>query len=746
MAMRYRIHGTRYLVTFVLLLAAAAYLVLVELHRGVRPSYDLYAYFMPNALHAARSFWEGGKGLLWNPFQSCGGPFFANGVTGLLYPPYLLFLVLEANTAVHAVLIINMLVGAVGMFLLARQLGLGQIAALGGALAFELGAPMSEFTGWSPMTNGPWAWLPWALLFCERLLRSPSRGGVVGLAAVLALQLLPGAVLIAALTFQLIALRVAWEIVTRSAERPWGSALAVAAGLALAPLLVAIQLLPNIEFARESIRVAGSAADIVNFYSPPVSRFLATTARRVPPVPFLIAPMLLAAVAPFVSATRRLAIFYILTAVLYGLFALGAATPLFGLYALLPPGAMVLRAPNRLFWMSGFSLAVLAAIGLDALTNGGSRPRTRWLRSMTAVGLAAALCGFAPGGLRWTEAAPLAVIVSAVLAASVYPGLKQPAVWIALVALVLNLAGTPLRYGGKLLPSAEGLWAHAQTFAALRPPITAQDRVLLMPSLAFAPSPQVGFEARTATVLRVPSLSDYETLPGRRFAEYLTMMRRGTSLGGLTDYYSPFPWVTPGVRRRLLDLASVRYLIASRSVDVETVLDLPRVPVSAPELRVYRNDTALPRARYVSRIEVVPDPSRLLNRLAYGSDDLTSVALVEEPMPSGFTGAAGPHRGGATRFLTNDPEHLAIEVDAPARGFLVLADSYYPGWRASVNGTAAPILRANYMFRLIDVPAGTSRVEFRFRPTSLAVGAIVSALTVVGLAALLVRGRVRRSP
>jgi len=132
----------------------------------------------------------------------------------------------------------------------------------------------------------------------------------------------------------------------------------------------------------------------------------------------------------------------------------------------------------------------------------------------------------------------------------------------------------------------------------------------------------------------------------------------------------------------------------------------------------------------------VPDPAALLHRLAYGDDDLAAVALVEEPMPSGFTGAGGAAGASSARFVTDDPEHLVVDVEAPAAGFLVLADQYYPGWRATVNGAPAAIHRANYIFRLIEVPAGASRVELRFRPTSVAVGAAVS-VAAVAIAALL---------
>src|SRR5204862_3346559 len=175
--------GRRAAAASLLFVLAAAYVVLVALHRPAPfPAFDVYIYFIPNKLHAVYSVWHGGKGLLWNPYQACGEPFFANPAIGLLYPPHLLFLVLEPNAAVHAVLIVNLVVGALGMLLLARASGLGALAALTGALAFELGDGMMQLTGWSPMHSGPWAWVPWALFFCERLLRAPTRGGVIGLA------------------------------------------------------------------------------------------------------------------------------------------------------------------------------------------------------------------------------------------------------------------------------------------------------------------------------------------------------------------------------------------------------------------------------------------------------------------------------------------------------------------------------------------------------------------------------------
>lgn len=720
--------------TFGLLLATAAHYVLVELHKPGRPAHDTYAYFLPNAVHFARSVWQGGKGLFWNPHQAAGGPFFANAVgAGVLNPQYLPFLLFEPNAALHVVLILDMVIGGIGMFLLARHFGLAWVAALGGALAFQLGDPMAQFAAWNPMVTGAWVWLPWALLCCERLLLVQSRGRVAALAGVLVLQLLTGYVHTVGLTYQLILFRLGWEMLTWPAARSRGLLLAAAAALAIPPLATAVQLLPYVDFARVSFRVTIPAGELVRLRTLPLSEYVRTTAARLPPVPFMAASLLLAAVAPFVANARRHILFYVLIGLLYGVLALGTVTPLFSLYVWLPPGGIVLNVPYRLFWISGFCLSLLAAFGLDELARRLDRPRPQWTLLLVIISVAIALLAFTPGGLRRTETVAVASILIATAAASTRPSLAMPAAWVALAALALNLLAVPVRWREALLPSLDVPRTYAPVFASLGP-FGAQERVFFMPGIL-----DVNLTPRTATLFGVPSFSEYEVLPSNRYFQYLAMMRSGAPARGLHDTDLTPRWLRSGVRRRLIDAASIRYLVAVAGMDsVAGLLDLPRVPVPTEKLHVYRNEQALPRARYVPRIEVVPDAAALLERLAYGEEDLTEVALVEESPSSSFTGAPGARPGGTAEIVVNDPEHLVIEVDVPERGFLTLSDTYYAGWRATVNGAAAQILRANYLFRLVEVPAGRSRVEFRYRPVHIEVGALISASTLAGLAAALV--------
>jgi uncharacterized membrane protein YfhO len=88
--------------------------------------------------------------------------------------------------------------------------------------------------------------------------------------------------------------------------------------------------------------------------------------------------------------------------------------------------------------------------------------------------------------------------------------------------------------------------------------------------------------------------------------------------------------------------------------------------------------------------------------------------------------AHGPFEASAT-IVRDDPEAVDIDVDARTPSLVVLADHWYPGWVATVNGTQVPILQANHALRAVEVPAGRSLIRYEYRPTSIRLGLILSA-------------------
>jgi hypothetical protein len=628
------------------------------------------------------------------------------------------------------------------MYTLARTLGASVFGAIAGALVFQLGNTSLVMANWSPMHGGTFAWFPWALYACERLLAAPDRRRSLLLGAVLTLALLPGFPLMPAFMYLLIALRVGWEIVLRRTARPGAVLLAIAVALALPPLLGAVQLLPAVEFARLSIRGIPLPGADTPLRLSDIQYALAFRSAGV--IPLMLVGWMLAAASPLRRETRSTALFYLFAAAFLFALAFGVGS---GVYADLVVGSLV-HWPVRFCWATDVCGAAAAALGVDALAGLSGRGRGVAVAAVVLPG--AVLLVFdrlTPGGLPWRDWAVAAPVLVVTLVAVVVPR-SRVVVGPALAAIVfLNTVVAPFGQMQRLLPSDAPLFAHEGLFATLRSRLTANDRVLLMNQPAVATT--FGLMDKSATLFQTPSLTDYEPQLNRRWADYLLSLRYGAPMTDPHQVMFSTLWNAGITSRRLLDLAAGRYLVVDPKVDTTArwlTPPPPRLDVDDDTLRVYENAGALPRARFVPRVEVVADAMALLHRLTSGDDDPSQVALVETPPASGTLGERGDAGGARVTFVQDDPEHIVLRVDAPRAGFVLLADQYYPGWQATVNGRPTPVERADYVFRLVAVPAGTSTVEFRFRPASVLVGGLVSLATLAAVGLWLRRPATRGGP
>ena len=172
---------------------------------------------------------------------------------------------------------------------------------------------------------------------------------------------------------------------------------------------------------------------------------------------------------------------------------------------------------------------------------------------------------------------------------------------------------------------------------------------------------------------------------------------------------------------RLLDLMNVQYMVTDRELDGRWELVFAE---SDSAIRVYRNRHVLPRAFIVYQAEYAANPDAALARLLEETFDLRTQVILEGATPDLIPGAL-PETGQA-RIVRYEPERVAIETNTPADGFLVLTDTYMPGWRVQVDGQPTELYIADYAFRAIRVPAGQHRVEFVYAPSSFSIGAAFS--------------------
>jgi hypothetical protein len=164
------------------------------------------------------------------------------------------------------------------------------------------------------------------------------------------------------------------------------------------------------------------------------------------------------------------------------------------------------------------------------------------------------------------------------------------------------------------------------------------------------------------------------------------------------------------------------------------------------ELAVFEDPGALPRALAVEHAECLRGDDEILARLTGGDFDPLRSVLLENGCAE--EAPATPPLAHATRAVVverDEPDLVQAVVELPRPGYLVLADTWDPGWRARVDGEPAEVLRANWVFRAVPVPAGRHVVELRYAPTSFRVGLVLAGLPLVLAAALGARRAVRRA-
>lgn len=183
----------------------------------------------------------------------------------------------------------------------------------------------------------------------------------------------------------------------------------------------------------------------------------------------------------------------------------------------------------------------------------------------------------------------------------------------------------------------------------------------------------------------------------------------------------------------LFDVMNVRYVLTAPGA-----APLPRAgyrEVFRRDMGVWENSEAMPRAYAVNNALVRRSGDEALAVLGMPVfDKRTMVVLEEDPDPAFLADTA---RAAVAQGVTIDrygPDAVALTATLSTRGWLVLADTWYPGWEAAVDGAPARILRANANFRAIPLRAGRHRVEFVFRPPVVRRGRILSAVGVLALA------------
>ena len=739
---------------------------------------------------------------LWNPHVYLGQPMLANPNYMAFYPSNLLHAFLPFNYAFKLHLIIHPIFAGLGLYFLQRRLGIGPVAAFGGSAIYQFSGTLLSFL--NLYNIGPAValipWVAWAFL------GALDRGGLRTLlfGTLLGLQIIAFEPSMALSCVLLLAGLAVFRLMQSEDRRKTAISivliLAMGGGFALA--LAAVQVMPTMELVPRSARGAGydfrsvsrwsmHPADLINvivpnFFGEPYRTDLGNhwgeayhEGREGYLVSFFIGGgSLLLALFSFLSDRKKLRLVLWAITLVSVVLALGKYTPVYRWLYDYAPFFRLGRYPAKYFLLATLAFSVLAALGLESLQN-RSRDRQRMLGAIGLTILGGAVAAVLLGVSLYGQLHPLEVEawIRSHVSPDLITGKDFPAIRSQMLVSIRSTGFLLLLSSGLLLawalrPLNAGKLVGLVILLSIAELVPANLR--LSPSI---PEDLVDYKSelnvflqnkgrndvyRVAPPLWIGKEPDVRLYAPNRSAAWLNLFDRrcGQPFYGIINgiQYSLYPSVddlntreSDELLRAYLRLPYALGLDLWQKLNTPAVLTIGEAQDSRLQrIASFETDSiltanlywlrdSLPRAYFASGVVPAASPENAFDKLLQPELSLAGTVILE-----GSEKGQEAQAGGSVEVREYGSHRVVCEAKANTAGYLVLLDSFFPGWQAYVDGQEVEILRANYAFRAVRLPEGDHRVEFRYEPRSFYIGFSITCLA-LAVATLAVLSQLKRA-
>lgn len=654
---------------------------------------------------------------LWNPYQMAGYPLLGNIQSSPFYPLNILLFVSPFIFSWSIFILLQQILAAFFMYLFLRNLKLERLSASLGSLSFVFCGFFIAWLEWGTIVHTA-LWLPLILLCVDKILSDKRyRWSGIFIFAVLS-SFLAGHLQ----TF----IYSTGVVIFYFIYRLWGSKydkkffLRTLGSVLIALMMSLPILIPQLQLISLSARNLDQNWHQQGWFIPisQAIQFIAPDFFGNPATgnyfgvwnygEFIgyigIFPLLLV----FFAVLRRKntdIYFWTALAVMSVLFAF--QTPLAKLPYVLNVPFLSSTQPTRLIFVTDFALSVLAAFGLERLLKTKTKvflPQViLFLFLVLAVGF-----GFMQrqsgqiSPINWQVTThnlilPALLVVLTCIGLFVSSLLSAKRRTIVIIVLFFMTMGDLLIFAGKFTPFANPFYFYPTTkviaFLKNQPGqfrIMTTDRRILHPNIA--------------TQFRLQSIDGYDPLYLLQYGEMMAAVGRGKP-----DIIPPFGYfriLAPGnFDSPLIDLLGVRYVLSLTEIHSPHMKQV----FLEGETRVYENKRAFPRAFFVTSLFSAVDNQQAIDFLFDPSTDLHNAAVVQagqSELPNKFS-------TGDVTIDSYSENTIILTARTDGEAFMVLTDTFYRTWKATVDGKQTPIYRTDYNFRGVIVPKGEHRVEFK---------------------------------
>lgn len=724
---------------------------------------DLGRFFYPSREFTVRLIKQGVMPF-WNPYVYCGNPLLASHQAAVFYPFSIVYLFGDFAKAFNNFIYLHIALAGLFMYIFLRDQNSSKTASLIGSLTFAFSGYMFATINLLTFFSSG-IWLPMVLWAFFRAMKKGAFLYVLLTSIFLGLMFLAGEPMVCYMTSLILIFLGLRRIKTTLTI------------FILFVLLSAFQLLPVTEFLMMTDRM-NLSYDIATKWSMAPYNFLNLVFPSLTDVEHVIKdywekqswlldyhiglfPIIILPIAFFIKDKKRFLISAILAVSI--IFSLGSLTPLYPVFFKYFPGFRFFRYPVKYFYLTAFSLSWLCAIGYDFYEK-NAKTDMRLAKFIRLFLYAALISGFL---LLFVDTffKELVQFVQGAFFSNLEKAAKENLKTLPFISLgffsirrtliffllfvLLLFFGTKRFVNTKLVSFALVALVFADLYSA------AYNVNLSCDIEEFKrPSPNIEFLIKDKSIFRIlsspsniymmhhPTKETYDDLlevskerlyPDRMMEfglydvggyEAVTRNRIQDLLGFLT-YIVKSP-----ADSRLLDALNVKYIATPKKLDIEGY----RLAKESGIANLYENENVLPRAFLSEKAIVIRGREKIFEKFMDKSwDPEKEVILEEEPHISVQRTAYSVQRvrEEGVEITKYSPNEVIVKAAVNSPKFLVLSDSYYPGWKAYIDGRLDKIYAANYILRAVYLDSGEHTVRFVFDPFSFKLGLGISLATLI---------------
>ncbi len=677
---------------------------------------------------------------LWNRYNFAGTPLFANFQSAALYPLNILLLILPFNLGWGIIILLQPLMAAMFMYLYLRNLKQDIVSCLFGSMTFAFSGFMTVWMEWGTIGHTA-LWLPLILLAMDKIFDSFSNSGsskfkiqnysVWGFTFVasLASSFFGGHL---QTFFYLSLLSVCYFFLRWFQYGKSKKAFIIFLILSsLFLILTSVQWLPTLNFISESARGIDQNwlkegwfipwQHLVQFVAPDFFGNPATLNywgvwNYAEFVGYIgIFPLLLAihAIIYGKSIEKIFFVTVLLLSLLFSLPTLVAKLP----YVLNIP-LISTAQPTRLLFLINFSLSVLAAFGINILIQGNNKARILYPIGIIAstycilwyfVFFGEELLPVINSDNLLVAERNLYVPSLLFLLTTIFVGftlfvknkkLKTVVISMLIIITIFDLFRffhkfTPFTEKSYLFPTTKSIKFLQNQSGEFR--IMTTDDMILPPNFS--------------SVYKLQTLDGYDPLYLLRYGEFMAAMKRDRP-----DASPPFGFnriiTQNNINSRFVDLLGVKYVLSLNEVNPQKY----ELVFTEGRTKVYKNNQAYDRAFFVKHVSPVGNKNEAINKMF----DI-NILFNESAVVQNFEGVTTSFAKGQVNNVKYVRGRVEIDVESKEESFLVLMDTYYPTWGATIcpkdsdKCNNAKIYLTNYSFRGVIVPKGEHTVIFEMK-------------------------------